>query len=76
MRALIALGNADVGDVNELIPLDDMVTVVGGSSDYLIVDVSDCRHNINVGDIIEFYPKYVNMLHMTSSNNISIRYIN
>ena len=74
-RALIALGNADVGEVKELVPIDSGITIVGGSSDYMIIDVTDCSHEVRVGDIVSFYPRYINMLSMTCSQNVKILYI-
>lgn len=74
-RALVALGNADVGNVKELVPVNEKMNIVGGSSDYLIVDVSECDDQIQIGDILEFYPRYINMLHMTISPNVRVTYV-
>lgn len=73
-RALVALGNADVGDVRELVPVNDSLSIIGGSSDYMILDVTNVD-NITVGQIVEFFPRYINMLHMTSNPYIRIRYL-
>ncbi len=74
-RALIALGNADVGDVNSLVPVNENIRVVGGSSDYMIVDVTNCKKDFQVGEVVEFFPRYVNMLSMTASQNVKVVYV-
>lgn len=74
-RALVALGNADVGNVMELVPVNDRIIVVGGSSDYMIIDVTECGNQMQIGDVVEFYPRYINMLHMTMSPNAKLTYV-
>lgn len=46
-RALISLGKQDVL-LNSLIPIDENVSVLGGSSDYIIIDVTDSKQNYKV----------------------------
>lgn len=61
-RALLALGKQDMGDHEKLIPTMAGVTVVGSSSDHLIVDVTDSEKVLRVGDTLSFYPYYQAML--------------
>ena len=75
-RALIALGEADVGDVAELLPLNSRIRIIGGSSDYMILDVTECGRDLQPGDLIDFYPEYINMLHLTASGNVRKTFLN
>lgn len=56
-RALIALGKQDVSPKG-LIPLDNKIEILDGSSDYIILDITESNHNYLVGDIIEFNINY------------------
>ena len=73
-RQLLALGRADVGDLESLLPREPGLTVIGGSSDHRIVDVEDCPRRLQVGDIVEFSLCYSHMLYATSrSDKMCIR---
>lgn len=61
-RAILALGNQDVGDCNKLVPKDESIKVIGASSDHLIIDIQDCRREYRIGDIVEFNTLYQAML--------------
>lgn len=74
-RALVSLGRADVGNLEELIPLDAGVTVLGGASDHCILDVEDCAQDVQVGDVLSFAINYGHMLCATSGR-MPIRYLN
>lgn len=52
-RALLATGKQDVKP-DGLKPRDKDVIVLGASSDHLLIDVSDCKKEYKVGDILEF----------------------
>jgi predicted amino acid racemase len=41
-RAIIALGNQDLGDSSRLVPKDKNMIVLGASSDHTILDIHDC----------------------------------
>ena len=71
-RALLALGRADVGELESLIPRTEGITVVGGSSDHCILDVTD--HPLKVGDIVEFDLLYSHLLYLTSREDVTITY--
>jgi len=65
-RALIALGKQDVR-LSGLIPADKSIKIVGGSSDYFILDISDCEKEYNLGDEIAFHLLYPGLLSVSSS---------
>ena len=75
-RAILALGRADVGELESLIPREPGLTVIGGSSDHCIVDVEDCHRRLQVGDIVEFSLCYSHMLYATARSDMRIIFKN
>lgn len=75
-RAILALGRADVGELESLIPREPGLTVIGGSSDHCIVDVEDCPRRLRVGDIVEFSLCYSHMLYATARSDMRIIFKN
>ncbi len=56
-RAILALGEIDL-DTASLKPVRDGVEVVGSSSDHLVVDVTDARPPVRLGEELEFDTLY------------------
>ncbi len=52
-RAILNVGREDV-EVEGMTPLDPRLAVLGGSSDYVIVDVTGAAGGIRVGDELAF----------------------
>lgn len=75
-RALIALGNQDVGDSSKLVPKDKNMIVLGASSDHTILDIHDCEKEYKLGDIVEFNVLYQAMLFTSLSQYINKKIIN
>ena len=75
-RAILALGRADVGELESLIPREPGMTVIGGSSDHCIVDAEDCPRRLQVGDIVEFSLCYSHMLYATARSDMRIIFKN
>lgn len=73
-RAILALGRADVGDLETLEPREFGMTVIGGSSDHCIVDVEDCPRRLEVGDVVDFSLRYSHMLYACGRNDMVIQY--
>lgn len=67
-RALLAVGNKDVGDITKLRPRQEGIEIIGSSSDHLIIDIEDCKEDIEVGDVLEFDTFYAAMLFLCSSD--------
>lgn len=65
-RAILALGKQDV-DPSGIIPVNPKLSILGASSDHLILDVSREEDIYAVGDIISFYVKYGGMLNAMTS---------
>lgn len=68
-RALLNLGRQDV-DVTGIIPCESGVVVLGASSDYLVVDISDFAATIRVGDELTFAPNYSALLSAMTSQYV------
>lgn len=69
-RAIIAIGNQDLGDCNKLIPKDKNIKILGASGDHTILDIEDCSHEYKLGDIIEFNILYQAMVYSTMSPTV------
>ncbi len=70
-RALISLGKQDVR-LPGLIPEDKDIRVVGGSSDYIILDISDSGRDYALGDDVYFQLAYPGLLSVTTSPYVSV----
>lgn len=68
-KAIIALGKQDVR-LDCLIPEINEIIVLGGSSDHIILDVSDCKENFKVGDEIIFKLTYGGILSLMTSKYV------
>ena len=74
-RALLGIGRADFAYLEELIPNEEGIEVIGASSDHTIIDIEDAKREIKVGDIVEFKMNYALLLFLTHSENVNIKYI-
>ena len=60
-RALTAIGRQDM-DCSGIVSLREGISVIGSSSDYLLLDVTDCRTSVEVGEILPFRLNYSALL--------------
>lgn len=65
-RAIVALGEIDVG-CEFLKPVQRGVTLVGASSDHLVIDVTDADPPVKLGDEVEFDTEYTAIAYGWSS---------
>ncbi|MBU5591473.1 alanine/ornithine racemase family PLP-dependent enzyme [Clostridium sp. MSJ-4] len=72
-RAIIAVGKQDIR-LEGLVPVDDNITVFGASSDHLILDVTDSKKNLKLGDIVDFKMDYGCLLSVMTSPYIEKYY--
>ncbi|MBQ3291931.1 MAG: alanine racemase [Mogibacterium sp.] len=70
-RALLAIGRADYGDIDDIIPQLEGAFIIGASGDHTIMDVEECKEQVRVGDVIKFKLKYSAILRLTSSENVT-----
>lgn len=68
-KAIVALGKQDAY-IEGLIPLDEGVTILGASSDHLILDITDFKEPIRVGDEIAFQVTYSGLLSVSQSKYV------
>ncbi|MCF6464120.1 ornithine racemase Orr [Clostridium sp. Cult1] len=68
-RMIAAIGKQDV-DFDTLIPQDSGVTILGGSSDHLILDGTDSEIDYKVGDKIRFNLSYGGILRTMTSEYV------
>lgn len=74
-RALLALGKRDIGDIFSIVPIIEGTKIIGGSSDHLILDITNSKSDLKLGDIIEFEACYGAMIHSTYSSSVIKKYI-
>lgn len=65
IRGICAIGRQDV-DIDGLRPLDAGAEILGGSSDHLLTDLSQCPQK-QVGDVCSFTPSYGALLRLYTS---------
>lgn len=68
-RAILAVGKQDIG-THTVIPVDSEIEILGGSSDHLILDVTNCHREYKVGDEITFNLTYGSLLALSTSGYI------
>lgn len=69
-RAIISVGRQDVR-IDGLTPRNKNIEILGGSSDHLILNLTECSENYKVGDIIEFDVDYGALLSLMTSEYIN-----
>ena len=69
-RAIVAIGRQDA-NIDGLIPRDNMIKIIGASSDHMILDVTDSEIEYTVGDILEFDLSYGGLLSVCTSEYVS-----
>ena len=77
-RAIIAVGKQDV-DIDSLTPIDDRIEIMGGSSDHIILNLTECTSEnggtYKVGDIVEFTLGYGGLLKVMTSSYVEKEYL-
>ncbi len=68
-RAIVALGKQDIY-LPGLSCVDKRIQIVGGSSDHIILDMTNCCGDYSVGSCIEFKMNYNCLLNAMTSNYI------
>lgn len=65
-RAILGVGKQDFVMDDKLVPMDSGVTIIGSSSDHLIVEIDESKVAYQVGDIMSFTMYYGPMLHLST----------
>jgi ornithine racemase len=69
-RAIFGIGRQDV-KVDVILPKVKGARIVGASSDHMIVDLTDCEKDYQVGDLMEFEVAYGALLALSTSEYVS-----
>ena len=48
--------------------------MIAGSSDHTVLDVTDCKEKVNVGDVLEFRLRYGGLLQIFSTKHVKIQF--
>ena len=74
-RAIVDIGLLDIS-TDFLSPIDEAVSIVGASSDMLILDLGEQFEHYKVGDLMSFRLTYMGALGIFNSNYIEKRVVN
>ncbi|MBS4540064.1 alanine/ornithine racemase family PLP-dependent enzyme [Clostridium sp. D2Q-11] len=69
-RAICAIGKQDI-DIDDLIPEDNSISIIGESSDHLIIDITESNTIYKVGDEVLFNINYGGILKLMTSEYVS-----
>lgn len=69
LRGIVAIGKQDVS-LDDIQPLDSRITLLGSSSDHLILDMTEVAGNYQVGDEIAFSLSYGSVLSTFTSKYV------
>ena len=70
LRALINVGREDI-DIQGITPMDSRIDILGGSSGYLVLDVSAMEDTVAVGDELSFTLNYSALLTAMTSEYVT-----
>gem|GEM_PF-289419 len=73
-RALVAVGLQDIDDT-QLFFEDRNVTIIGATSNYLVLDCEESQHDYRIGDLVRFQAGYGTVLRAFLSPYVQKRYI-
>lgn len=68
-RLILGIGKQDV-IFTGVSPFDNEIEIIGGSSDHMILNVTDCQREYEIGDIVEFEMNYSGLLSLYNSNYV------
>jgi len=74
-RAIVNLGMLDIGNTEHLRPMDPGAVIVGGSSDMIVVDITEAEGTYTVGGTMTFRPGYTNTLSLMNSRYVEKRVV-
>jgi predicted amino acid racemase len=74
-RAILAIGRQDV-DTENILCDDPNVTILGGSSDHLVLDIGASARDYRVGDALRFTLRYGALLRAFTGSYLRRRYTN
>lgn len=69
LRAILSVGREDVV-IDSLVPVDKKISILGASSDHLLVDVTESSQPLKLGDKVNFNLNYGALLAAMTSNYV------
>lgn len=69
-RAILGIGKQDIR-IEKIKAVDQEMIIIGGSSDHLIVDITNCKKQYDIGDVIEFDLHYAGTLGAMTSEYVN-----
>lgn len=73
-RCIVAIGKQDV-IVEDLIPVDNNIEILGSSSDHIIIYDKNPKDKYQVGDTVNFTMKYGALVHLFTSKYVKKEYL-
>lgn len=73
-RAIVAAGRQDLR-IDAMSPRDEKISILGASSDHMILDVTDSSRQWQVGDVVEFNLAYGALLAATTSAYVTKEFL-
>ncbi len=73
-RLILGIGKQDMY-FDGLTPLDEGVKIIGGSSDHMILDVTEAKREFEVGDILTFSMSYSSILMGMNSEYVYKKFV-
>ena len=73
VRAIVDVGLLDVGKAEYLEPIDPRISIVGASSDMLVLDITDAQDEYVVGKTLSFHVGYMATLSAMNSKYVEKR---
>ncbi len=73
-RGILDIGLLDISKADYIIPMDASISIVGASSDMLVVDLDQAEKDYKVGDLVSFKLKYMGALRVMNSRYIDKRF--
>ncbi|MDR2519882.1 MAG: alanine/ornithine racemase family PLP-dependent enzyme, partial [Eubacteriaceae bacterium] len=72
-RAILSCGKQDLD--MDLTPMDEGAILLGGSSDHLLVDVTDVKANVRAGSLLSFKMGYSAIMRAFTSKYVDKEYL-
>jgi len=69
-RAILAIGKQDIYLDSSIIPQKEGIKIVGASSDHLIIDITELKEELKIGDEVGFRLNYPALLSATTSGYV------
>lgn len=73
-RLILGIGRQDV-ILDGLTPDDSNIKIIGASSDHMILDITECKKEYQIGDVISFDMNYSSLLSVFNSEYVYKKYI-